>query len=148
MVWDGAELTYAELDRAADRLADRLAGLGVGGEDRVGVLAGRSAGQVIAVLAILKAGAAYLPVDTRAPAPRMRQLLAQAGARAVLCDRAWHDTATGLHHGPTLLRSTRTRCSPAAAPPDRPECPVLPGRCPAAWRGRGGWRPVRTAWRT
>ena len=106
MVWDGAQLTYAELDTAANRLAGRLAGLGVGAEDRVGVLAGRSAGQVIAVLAVLKAGAAYLPVDTRAPAPRMRQLLAQAAATAVLCDRAWHDTATGLHHGPTLVLDT------------------------------------------
>ncbi len=101
VVWDGAELTYAELDTAANRLARQLAGLGVGREDRVAVLAERSPEQVIAVLAVLKAGAAYLPLDTRAPAARMHQLLTQAGARVVLCDQAWHDTAAGL--GRTIL---------------------------------------------
>ncbi|HZR51893.1 MAG TPA: amino acid adenylation domain-containing protein, partial [Streptosporangiaceae bacterium] len=101
VVWDGAELTYAELDAAANRLACQLTGLGVGREDRVAVLAGRSPEQVIAVLAVIKAGAAYLPLDTRAPATRMRQLLTQAGAGIVLCDQAWHDTATGL--GRTVL---------------------------------------------
>ena len=78
VVWDGAQLTYAELDAAANQLAHQLIGLGVGREDRVAVLAERSAEQVIAVLAVVKAGAAYLPVDTRAPAGRMRQLLTQA----------------------------------------------------------------------
>jgi len=52
---------------------------------------------------VVKAGAAYLPLDTRAPAERMRLLLAEAGARVVLCDQAWHDTAAGLGQGRTLL---------------------------------------------
>src|SRR5581483_9348735 len=64
VVWDGGELTYAGLDAAANRLACQLAGLGAGREDRVAILAGRSPEQVIAVLATLKAGAAYLPLDT------------------------------------------------------------------------------------
>ena len=96
VVWDGGGLTYAELDAAASQLARRLAGLGVGREDRVAVLADRSAEQVIAVLAVIKAGAAYLPLDTRAPAARMRQLLTQAGAHMVLCDQAWQATAASL----------------------------------------------------
>ena len=121
VVWDGAELTYAELENAANRLAGRLAGLGVSREDRVGLLAERSAGQVIAVLAVLKAGAAYLPLDTRAPAGRMRQLLTpQARPRVVLCDQGWRATAAGLHEGPTVLVDTAGLLAgggPAGPPP-------------------------------
>ncbi|HXL87715.1 MAG TPA: amino acid adenylation domain-containing protein, partial [Streptosporangiaceae bacterium] len=119
VIFDGGQLRYAELEAAANRLAGRLAGLGVGREDRVGVLAERSAEQVIAVLAVVKAGAAYLPLDTRAPAERMRLLLAEAGARAVLCDQAWHDTAAGLGQGRSLLVDAAELLTggPAAPPP-------------------------------
>ncbi|HEY4466111.1 MAG TPA: amino acid adenylation domain-containing protein, partial [Streptosporangiaceae bacterium] len=80
------ELTYAELDAAAARLAGRLIELGVRAEQPVGVLAGRSVEQVIAVLAVVKAGGAYVPLDVRAPGERMRRVLAEAGARVVLAD--------------------------------------------------------------
>src|ERR1700677_4846169 len=73
------QVLLAAIAAAPSQLAHRLAGLGVGREDRVAVLADRSAEQVVAVLAVIKAGAAYLPLDTRAPAARMRQLLTQAG---------------------------------------------------------------------
>ena len=63
---DGAELSYAELDRRANLLAHELIRLGVRPEDRVGILAERSVGLVVAVLAIGKAGGAYLPLDQRA----------------------------------------------------------------------------------
>ncbi|HXL95320.1 MAG TPA: amino acid adenylation domain-containing protein, partial [Streptosporangiaceae bacterium] len=110
------QLTYAELDTATNQLAHLLAGLGVGREDRVGVLAERSAEQVIAVLAVLKAGAAYLPVDTRAPAGRMRQLLAQAGASIIVCDQAWQATAAGLGRA-VLVDTAALAASGAAVPP-------------------------------
>ncbi|HEX6525920.1 MAG TPA: amino acid adenylation domain-containing protein, partial [Streptosporangiaceae bacterium] len=119
VIFDGGQLTYAELEAAANRLAGRLAGSGTGREDRVGVLAERSAEQVIAVLAVVKAGAAYLPVDTRAPAERMRLLLAEAGAEVVLCDQVWHPTAAGLHDGRTMLVDAAELLTgnPAVPPP-------------------------------
>jgi len=71
-------LTYGELNRRADRLADRLLGIGVGGvqpEACVGLLAERSAEMIVALLAILKAGAAYAPLDPELPAERLQLLL-------------------------------------------------------------------------
>ncbi|HEY0500383.1 MAG TPA: amino acid adenylation domain-containing protein, partial [Kutzneria sp.] len=79
-------LTYAELDARANRLANRLVKLGVGIEDRVGLRLERSVDLVIAELAVLKAGAAYVPLDLRAPASRQQAVLAQAGVRIVLED--------------------------------------------------------------
>ena len=93
------ELSYAKLDTAAGRVARRLIELGVRAEDRVGVLAERSAELVVAVLAVVKAGAAYLPLDVRAPAERMRRVLAEAGAAVVLTDRAWGHAARAAHRG-------------------------------------------------
>jgi non-ribosomal peptide synthetase component F len=106
------QLTYAELDIATNQLAHLLARLGVGREDRVGVLAERSAEQVIAVLAVVKAGAAYLPVDTRAPAGRMGQLLAQAGASVIVCDQAWQATAAGRQRRGRPARGCRRSRGP------------------------------------
>ncbi|MEU9048126.1 MULTISPECIES: amino acid adenylation domain-containing protein [unclassified Kitasatospora] len=81
-----AELTYAELDRRANRLARRLAGLGVGPETLVGVVAERSRELITALLAVVKAGAAYLPMDGRHPATRLGAVAAEAGAAFVLVD--------------------------------------------------------------
>ncbi len=80
-------LTYRELDRRANRLAHRLVGLGVRPEAHVGVLAGRSVDQVVAVLAVVKAGAAYVPLDLRAPTARLALILANAGVDVLLTDR-------------------------------------------------------------
>ncbi|MDT5025008.1 MAG: hypothetical protein QOE61_1434, partial [Micromonosporaceae bacterium] len=93
----GESLSFAELDARANRLAHRLIRLGVGPEKPVGVLAQRSVELVVAVLAIVKAGGVYLPVDLRAPVARMRLLL--AGASVVVTDRAWQATAAKVHSG-------------------------------------------------
>jgi amino acid adenylation domain-containing protein len=79
-------LTYAELNAAANRLARRLRAAGVGPEARVGVMLERSAELVVALLAVLKAGGAYLPLDPALPAARRAALAADAGA-AVLVTR-------------------------------------------------------------
>jgi amino acid adenylation domain-containing protein/non-ribosomal peptide synthase protein (TIGR01720 family) len=92
-------LTYRELDERANNLARRLIRLGVGPEDRVGMLMDRSAETVVAALAIVKAGAAYLPLDLRAPAPRLRLVLAEAAAAVLITDREWEETAREVHDG-------------------------------------------------
>ncbi|QUQ65089.1 non-ribosomal peptide synthetase [Kutzneria sp. CA-103260] len=88
------DLTYAELDAKANRLANRLIKLGVRVEDRVGLRMERSVDLVIAELAVLKAGAAYVPLDLRAPAQRQQAVLDQAGARIVLEDVDSDEPAT------------------------------------------------------
>ncbi|MFG2732310.1 amino acid adenylation domain-containing protein [Streptomyces canus] len=81
-------LTYAELDAAADRLAGHLARNGVARGDRVAVLMERSADLLTALLAIWRAGAAYVPVDVTHPAERITFLLKDCVPAAVLCTRA------------------------------------------------------------
>ncbi|HEY6926421.1 MAG TPA: amino acid adenylation domain-containing protein, partial [Steroidobacteraceae bacterium] len=79
-------LTYVELNGRANQLAHHLIALGAGPEVVVGVLMRRSVEQVISVLAILKAGAAYLPLDPTHPVERVRYMLQDAGAQIVLVD--------------------------------------------------------------
>ncbi|HEX8274264.1 MAG TPA: non-ribosomal peptide synthase/polyketide synthase [Longimicrobiaceae bacterium] len=89
--WGGEELTYRELDRRADRLARRLAGLGVGPEERVGVLLERGPEMVLATLAVLKAGGCCVPVDTGYPPERMRLMLEDSAARVLLTQESLRD---------------------------------------------------------
>ncbi|HEX5403990.1 MAG TPA: amino acid adenylation domain-containing protein, partial [Pseudonocardiaceae bacterium] len=79
-------LTFTELDGAANALAHRLMAAGVAPQDAVGVLMDRSVDLVIATLAVLKCGAAYVPVPGGVPAERVRMLLAETGASAMVVD--------------------------------------------------------------
>ncbi|WP_245322599.1 non-ribosomal peptide synthetase, partial [Bradyrhizobium valentinum] len=79
-------ISYAELDRRANRLAHRLIRLGVGRSDLVGISARRSPSLVVGLLAILKTGAAYLPLDPEHPAKRQVGTMHDAGVRFVLVD--------------------------------------------------------------
>ncbi|MGW6917371.1 amino acid adenylation domain-containing protein, partial [Kitasatospora sp. NPDC054939] len=81
-------LTFAELGRRADRLARLLAGRGIGPDDLVALALPRSADSVVATLAVLKAGAAFLPLDLDHPAERLGFLLADAAPRCVLTTRS------------------------------------------------------------
>ncbi|MGW5022989.1 amino acid adenylation domain-containing protein [Streptomyces cacaoi] len=86
VVSDGAEFSYGELNAHANRLARLLISRGIGPEDVVAVALERSPGLLVAVYAVLKAGAAYLPVDPRYPADRVRTLLTDARPACVLTD--------------------------------------------------------------
>jgi amino acid adenylation domain-containing protein len=77
-------LSYAELDRRANRLARLLLARGVAADTPVAVAMSRSVRQVVALLAVLKAGAAYLPLDPADPPARIRALLAASGNPPVL----------------------------------------------------------------
>jgi amino acid adenylation domain-containing protein len=80
----GEELTYAALDERSNRLARRLLRAGVRRDERVGVLVERSLDLPVALLAILKAGAAYVPLDPALPAERLAFVMEDAGIRVVV----------------------------------------------------------------
>ncbi|QBR31299.1 MULTISPECIES: non-ribosomal peptide synthase/polyketide synthase [Pseudomonas] len=82
------QLTYAELDAKANRLAHKLLELGVGPEVRVGVAMPRSEQLLIALLAVLKAGGAYVPLDPDYPADRVAYMLEDSRARVLLTEQA------------------------------------------------------------
>ncbi|MFJ2663673.1 non-ribosomal peptide synthase/polyketide synthase [Nocardia fluminea] len=80
---DGARtLTYGELDATSTRMAVRLTELGVGAGDLVAVGIPRSADSIIAIWAVVKSGAGFLPVDPNYPADRIAHMLADSGAAA------------------------------------------------------------------
>ncbi len=81
-------LSYGDLARGAGRLAERLRGLGAGPETVVAVCLERSPEQVLAVVAVLKTGAAYLPLDPSNPAERLVYTLSDSGALAVITREA------------------------------------------------------------
>ncbi|WP_238211649.1 non-ribosomal peptide synthetase [Pseudomonas sp. PAGU 2196] len=116
---DGARLSYAELNRQANALAQHLINLGVRPDDRVAVVARRSLQTLVGLLAVLKAGAGYVPVDPAHPDERVHYLLNDSGPVAVLTQQA-----------------LRERLGPVAVPvvlldqPHWPVCesdPVVPG---------------------
>ncbi|MYV64033.1 amino acid adenylation domain-containing protein, partial [Streptomyces sp. SID4931] len=83
-----SRLTYRELDEASDRLAHRLVTLGVRAEDRVAVFQERSATLVVSILAVLKAGAAYVPIDPRYPVSRRSHIMEDSQVSVLLTDLA------------------------------------------------------------
>ncbi|WP_326782470.1 amino acid adenylation domain-containing protein [Streptomyces longwoodensis] len=87
VIFDGRKVDYAELNAQANQLAHLLIGQGVGPEDRVAVMIPRSVELVVALLAVLKAGAAYVPVDPGYPEERINLLLDDAAPRLVLAMR-------------------------------------------------------------
>ncbi|HEX2092659.1 MAG TPA: amino acid adenylation domain-containing protein, partial [Longimicrobiaceae bacterium] len=86
VVHRGEWLSYAELERAANRLAHRLRREGVGPETRIGICLRRTPAALVAMLGILKAGGAYVPLDPEHPAERIGFMLNDADVRLVLTD--------------------------------------------------------------
>ena len=143
-------LTYRELDEAANRFAHLLSGYGVGPGARVALLLERSAQAVVAMLAVLKTGAAYLAIDPALPAARMQFMLDDAAPIAVIttaglrsrldgCDLAVIDISaieaplSRPSPAPHYRRRPPTT-SPTSSTPRAP--PVLPK----------GWRSPTTTW--
>ncbi|MFS8070172.1 MAG: non-ribosomal peptide synthetase, partial [Byssovorax sp.] len=86
LVAGAARLSYGALEQRANRIANHLRKLGVGPDSVVGLCLGRFAGMIEGLLGILKAGGAYVPLDPAYPAPRLAQILEEAGARIVVTE--------------------------------------------------------------
>lgn len=106
VVFEDTELTYAELDLRAGRLARLLAERGAAPESCVAVLLPRSENLVVTLLAVLKTGAAYLPVDPGYPADRIQYLLEDAGPALVLTEG--HPAFDGVAAGETFAATSGT----------------------------------------
>jgi non-ribosomal peptide synthetase component F len=125
-------LSYAELNRQANRLAHYLIALGVQPEERVAICVERSLEMVIGLLAILKAGGAYVPIDPAYPSARLRQVLTAAAPKIVLSDGVGREALgqEALRELMVLdLEQLKSLASPAAQPPewaDRPACDPNP----------------------
>ncbi|MEU6076620.1 amino acid adenylation domain-containing protein [Micromonospora sp. NPDC047074] len=92
LVAGDATLTFAELDRRADRLASLLVARGAGPDRYVGLLLPRTSEAIVALLAVLKAGAAYVPVDPDLPARRVAAMLADSAPVVLVSTAAlWAD---------------------------------------------------------
>ncbi|MEW5930499.1 MAG: amino acid adenylation domain-containing protein, partial [Gemmatimonadota bacterium] len=114
----GASLTYAELAARAAALATDLRALGVGPESRVGICMERSAEMVVALLATLRAGAAYVPLDPEYPAERVAYMLADSGARVLLTQERLRPTLPEFG-GDVLCLGAEPPYPPGPPPPAR-----------------------------
>ncbi|SEP61470.1 amino acid adenylation domain-containing protein [Streptomyces sp. yr375] len=92
------ETTYGALDAASDQVATRLAALGVNPGDRVAILMDRSAELIAACLGVLKSGAAYLPLDARAPHTRSAAVLSTAETSILITAPGTNTDGLGVRH--------------------------------------------------
>ncbi|MET0342148.1 MAG: amino acid adenylation domain-containing protein [Polyangiales bacterium] len=107
---DGASLDYASLEARANGVAADLRASGVAAGSVVGVCAEPSLARAVAVLGVLKAGCAYLPLDPEYPPERLAYMLQDAGARLVLATPAH---ATDAFLAGVVVRTIGARCEPA-----------------------------------
>ncbi|WP_062428330.1 non-ribosomal peptide synthetase [Herbidospora daliensis] len=121
VVSDAGTLSYADLDARANRLAHHLSASGVRRESVVAVVMNRGADLVTSLLAVVKAGAAYLPIDPRQPLERTARMLADSGAVVLLTESAVLDDLPVRGVLPIALDDPATAAAIAARPADRPD---------------------------
>ncbi|MBT2488423.1 LLM class flavin-dependent oxidoreductase [Streptomyces sp. ISL-96] len=108
-------MTYRELDRRAEALAARLRARGVGADVPVGVYLDRSPALVVALLAVLKAGGAYLPLDPGYPADRIAFMAEDSRTPVIVTRAALARRIEGLPASPLLLDTPEPDATPAGA---------------------------------
>jgi amino acid adenylation domain-containing protein len=124
LVWRGERLTYAELERRANRISHALRRRGAGPEVRVGICLPRMLDLVPAMLGVLGAGAAYVPLDPAYPRERLGYMLEDAGVTLVITDSTLADRLPEGVAGVLLL--DRERNALASEPEDAPRVDVNP----------------------
>ncbi|WP_200897670.1 non-ribosomal peptide synthetase, partial [Paenibacillus wulumuqiensis] len=97
---DGVTVSYQELNRSASLLARKLENESVGAGQTVGICIGRSTAFVVSVLAVLKCGAVYVPLDPQLPEERMDYILRDSGVALVISDQA---STEKLDHSPVRI---------------------------------------------
>ncbi|KAJ3018571.1 hypothetical protein HKX48_002804 [Thoreauomyces humboldtii] len=85
----GSSVSYAELNASANKLAVHLRSMGIGPDQAVALLADKSIAMVVAILAIVKAGGCYIPLDPQHPVQRLNNILGQTSCSIVLADKKY-----------------------------------------------------------
>jgi amino acid adenylation domain-containing protein len=106
VVHKDASLTYAELNRQANRLAHHLRGLGVKPDARVGICMERGLEMMVGLLAVLKAGGAYLPLDPAYPVERLQFMLQDGAPTVLLTQRHLKEMLIGVSEAVPVLDLT------------------------------------------
>jgi amino acid adenylation domain-containing protein len=122
LVYEKASLTYAELNRRANRLAHYLRGLGVKPDARVAICVERNLEMVVALLAVLKAGGAYVPLDPAYPAERLRFMLEDCAPVALLTQGHLRGVFTGLRDTLSVIDLSADSASWRHQPDSNPDC--------------------------
>jgi amino acid adenylation domain-containing protein len=122
---DETRLTFAELNARANRLANYLINQGVGLESRVGVFLERSVDWLVALLAVMKAGAVYVPLNSSYPLDRLAQLLADARPPVILTNSDLEDHLP-VYFARAINLDLEWEDQIATASPDNPALPLLP----------------------
>ncbi|HEU4456625.1 MAG TPA: amino acid adenylation domain-containing protein, partial [Longimicrobium sp.] len=116
LAWDEGRMSYAEMEAGANRLARRLAALGVAPGARVGVALERGPELVVALLAVMKAGGAYVPLDPDLPAERLAFMAADSAAPVLVTREALLARLSG--HGARVLCVDRDAAEISAESPE------------------------------
>lgn len=121
VVFGAEKITYRELDEKAGGLAAALLEKGIMAEDVVGLLLDRSIEMIIAILAVLKAGAAYLPMDPEHPSDRLHYILNDSSCKAVITKTYFKEKIS--FEGPVIFADESLETV-------KKMCPVVPGTHP------------------
>jgi amino acid adenylation domain-containing protein len=125
VVFEDQQLTYAEVNSQANRLAHYLRSLGVKPDDRVAICLERGFELVISLLAVLKAGGAYVPLDPAYPDDRLAYMLADSAPLALLTDSGLKARLADRSAGARLIDLSSDAAQWAHQPADNPDLAVV-----------------------
>ncbi|WP_051466578.1 non-ribosomal peptide synthetase [Actinomadura oligospora] len=128
LIFGDDRLTYAALDARANRLAHHLRAVGVGPEVVVGLCLERGTELLVALLAVLRAGGAYLPLSPDLPPERLGLMIADSRASVLVGTSETLDTVPSGHTSPIYLDDPATQAALATAPEDAPEIATHPAQ--------------------